>query len=248
MRGAAGGQAQGAAVAGRVDGDDLEAHRHQAGQRLGVEDALGREPVDQHERHAPAADGHADLVPVGEGDEVAGQAGRADLGRVGGLRSAGRSGPTTGVTGGAVSMRSTRAPPTGRSGRSCRPSRPGRDAVPAARATVWPTGDDYSTCWNANRHAAQRGQEPRRSAARAVVAVLADLGDEVVDRRRTRTSPRSRATKRTRDVLAVEVAVEVEQVGLEQRGVGLLVERRPATERDGGRGAPAPSARSNQPA
>ena len=35
--------------------------------------------------------------------------------------------------------------------------------------------------------------------------------------------------------LAVEVAVEVEQVGLEQRVVGVLVERRPAAEGDGAR-------------
>ena len=36
-------------------------------------------------------------------------------------------------------------------------------------------------------------------------------------------------------LLAVEVAVEVEQVGLEQRVVGVLVERRPAAEVDGAR-------------
>ena len=57
----AGGQAERAAVAGGVDGDDLEAEVDQARQRLRVEDPLGGEPVDDHERHAPPADGHADL-------------------------------------------------------------------------------------------------------------------------------------------------------------------------------------------
>ena len=37
----------------------LKPMRDQPGQRLGVEDALGREPVDQHQRHAPAAHRHA---------------------------------------------------------------------------------------------------------------------------------------------------------------------------------------------
>ena len=48
--------------------------------------------------------------------------------------------------------------------------------------------------------------------------------------------------------LAVEVAVEVEQVGLEQRVVGVLVERRPPAEVDRRTGARAPSGRSYQPA
>ena len=47
------------------------------------------------------------------------------------------------------------------------------------------------------------------------------------------TSPRSRSTKRTRAALAVEVAGEVEQVGLEQAGRGALVERRAPAQRDG---------------
>ena len=49
------GQALGAAVAGGVDRDDLEAHRHEPRERLGVEEALGREAVHDHERDAPAA-------------------------------------------------------------------------------------------------------------------------------------------------------------------------------------------------
>ncbi len=65
------GQAEGAAVAGRVDGDDLEAEVDEARQRLRVEDALGGEPVDHDQRDASAADRHADLVAVGEGDQVA---------------------------------------------------------------------------------------------------------------------------------------------------------------------------------
>ena len=69
----AGGQAEGAAVAGGVDGDDLEAEVDQARQRLGVEDPLGREPVDDHERHAPPADGDADGVTVVERDLVTGE-------------------------------------------------------------------------------------------------------------------------------------------------------------------------------
>ena len=53
--------------------------------------------------------------------------------------------------------------------------------------------------------------------------------------RPTRSAPRRAAGGRSAPcALAVEVAVEVEQVGLEQRGVGLGVERGPASERDGG--------------
>ena len=49
-------------------------------------------------------------------------------------------------------------------------------------------------------------------------------------------------------VLVVEVAVEVEEVGLEQRGIGLLVERRAAGRARWRPGRPTPSARSYQPA
>ena len=73
------GRPEGAAVAGGVDGDDLEAEVDQAGQGLGVEDPLGREAVDDHQRHAPAADRHADLVAVGQRDRVAGQPGQGDV-------------------------------------------------------------------------------------------------------------------------------------------------------------------------
>ena len=75
----AGGQPEGAAVAGGVDGDDLEAEVDEARQGLGVEDPLGGEAVHDHERHAPAADRHPDLVAVGQRDRVAGQTGQGDL-------------------------------------------------------------------------------------------------------------------------------------------------------------------------
>ena len=70
----AGGQAEGAAVAGGVDGDHLEAEVDEPGQRLGVEDPLGGEAVDDHERHAPTADRDADGVAVVERDLRGGRA------------------------------------------------------------------------------------------------------------------------------------------------------------------------------
>ena len=75
------GQALRAAVAGHVDGDDLEPLAHQAVEGLGVEEALGGEPVHDDQRDAPAADGEADLVAVGEGERVAGQPRHRDRGR-----------------------------------------------------------------------------------------------------------------------------------------------------------------------
>ena len=69
----AGGQAERAAVAGRVDRDDLEAEVDEARQRLRVEDPLGREAVDHDERHAAPADGDPHLVTVVEGDGVPSQ-------------------------------------------------------------------------------------------------------------------------------------------------------------------------------
>ena len=68
-----------AAVAGGVDGDDLEAEVDEARQGLGVEEALGREAVDDDERHAPPADRDADLVAVGERDLVPGQPRQGDV-------------------------------------------------------------------------------------------------------------------------------------------------------------------------
>ena len=66
-------QALRAAVAGHVDGDDLEAPAHQAVQGLGVEEALGGEAVDDDERHAPAADRQARSGGRRQRDGVAGQ-------------------------------------------------------------------------------------------------------------------------------------------------------------------------------
>ena len=56
-----------AAVPGRVDGDHLEAEIDQPRQGLRVEDALGREAVDDDERHPAPADRHADRVAVSAG-------------------------------------------------------------------------------------------------------------------------------------------------------------------------------------
>ena len=61
--GAAGRQALGATVAGRVDGDDLESGGHDARQALGIEDPLRREPVDHDQGHAATA--HRDRRPGG---------------------------------------------------------------------------------------------------------------------------------------------------------------------------------------
>ena len=65
--------------------------------------------------------------------------------------------------------------------------------------------------------------------------VVLELGDERVDAVELALADAGSWLKRTRAALAVEVAVEVEQVGLEQRVVGVLVERRPAAEVDGAR-------------
>ena len=85
-----GGEAERAPVARGVHGDDLEAEVDQARQGLGVEDPLGREPVDDHERHAPTADGHADGVTVVERDRVTGEPGEGDVDLVGRLRAPAR--------------------------------------------------------------------------------------------------------------------------------------------------------------
>ena len=66
-------------MAGRVDGDHLEAEVDEAAQRLGVEHPLGGEPVDDHERHAPPADRHAHRVAVGQGDLLPGEARQGDV-------------------------------------------------------------------------------------------------------------------------------------------------------------------------
>ena len=72
---AAGRQALGTAVPGGVDGDDLEPDVDEAPQRLGVQHALGGEAVDEDERHALAAHGDADPVPVGQRRRGVGPAG-----------------------------------------------------------------------------------------------------------------------------------------------------------------------------
>src|SRR5690349_9172864 len=71
-------------------------------------------------------------------------------------------------------------------------------------------------------------------AAAGVVAVAADLDDQVVDRVELLLVAQVVDELDAGD-LAVQVAVEVEQVGLEQRERLVVVERRAATERDGAR-------------
>ena len=62
-------------ASGDVYRHHLEAHPHQPRQRLGVEDALGGEAVDEDDRQAAPADRHPDPVVVVEDDLVAGQPG-----------------------------------------------------------------------------------------------------------------------------------------------------------------------------
>ena len=76
--GAVGGKTTSAAVAGGVDGDDLEPHRDQPRERLRVEEPLDGEPVHDDERDAGTGDGDAHGVAVGDLDAMAGQAGRGD--------------------------------------------------------------------------------------------------------------------------------------------------------------------------
>src|SRR3954470_12313003 len=70
QRASARGETQRRAVAGHVDGDHLEAERHEARQRLRVEDALGRETVHDDQRYTATAHGDADLMAVVERDHV----------------------------------------------------------------------------------------------------------------------------------------------------------------------------------
>src|SRR3954447_7440547 len=127
-------------------------------------------------------------------------------------------GPTTGVTAGAVSIRSTRV--RGR----CSGAVPATaEILPVRRTTTQRVGTGLSRAERGDSIGGQRGAR--------VLAVPGDLVDQRVDRVELDLAPQP-AGEADPHVLAVEVAVEVEQVGLEQRRVGLLVEGRAPAQRD----------------
>ena len=99
-------------------------------------------------------------------------------------------------------------------------------AVDLGRRRLDPDRDDGGVA-----RAARSGHVPRIRRASSQSRAICSMRASTVSKR---SSPRRRATKRTADPLVVEVAGEVEDVGLEQAGVGGLVEGRSAAEGDGG--------------